>query len=291
MSSADVHIPVLLNEAIDALNLSPNKIYLDATFGGGGYSKAILENGCVVHAIDRDPDAKKRAEVLLKKYPKQFFFYQGLFSEIQKIFPQDVRFDGVVFDFGMSSYQLNEGERGFSFRIDGPLDMRMSFEKKLTAETVVNTFKERDLADIIYVYGEGKNSFKIANAIIKRRALSTIKTTKELAEIICSVVKNRKSIDPATKTFQALRIFINDELMEIKEGLNQVLPLVKEKGRIVTVAFHSLEDRIVKLWGKDCKKLKTLIKNVIMPSLHEIKNNPRSRSARMRIFEVLNGDV
>jgi 16S rRNA (cytosine1402-N4)-methyltransferase len=285
------HIPVLCKEMVEILNPSREKVYVDGTFGGGGYTRAILNKGAAkVIAFDRDEDAIKRAEVFKKEFGDRFEIIHSCFSEMDKYLkPQSI--DGIVFDFGISSYQVDEAHRGFSFRQNGPLDMRMGLGAKYTAAEVVNTFKERDIAEILYVYGEEPKSRQIAKAIITARAIKPFETTQELALLIRKIVPSQEGFDPATLTFQGLRIFINNELMEIEHALQLSSQLLPIGGRLVTVAFHALEDRLVKIHtrmtnhhGKGGCIYSPINRKAITPSLEEIRLNPRSRSAKLRGF-------
>ncbi len=308
------HIPVLLNEMITALNPRDSGVYLDATFGGGGYTKAILEAArCDVIALDRDPDAVHRGDWLRVKYPDRFQFLRGSFSDLPALWEQHhlPRLDGIVFDFGVSSFQIDQPDRGFSFRFDGPLDMRMSKEG-LSAADVVNTYAEKDLADIIYRYGEERRSRAIAKAIVLARKVKLFETTGELAVLVKSTIGGRPDAQhPATLTFQALRIFVNNELIEIESGLSFSEQYLNDDvqhagGRLVCVTFHSLEDHLVKSFlrertsrGKTSSRLlpheippapptfRDLYPKGIAPSDAEIQSNPRCRSARLRAAERL----
>ncbi len=262
------HTPVLLTEMLTALNPKSGEIYIDATFGGGGYTRAILSKGARVIAFDRDP--------FVKQFAQGVDLIQAPFSQMAHYVHEKV--DGVVFDFGVSSFQLDNPGRGFSFQSNGPLDMRMG-EGKVTAALVVNSYGEKDLADIIYTYGEEHKSRLIAKLIVQHRPF---RTTKELADLIAKHVKGKPRLHPATQTFQALRIYVNDELHEIQAGLESALSLLKPGGKIVTVSFHALEDRIVKQFFK-AHHLKTNKKHVMKPSKEELKLNPRARSARLRM--------
>jgi 16S rRNA (cytosine1402-N4)-methyltransferase len=263
MAYESEHIPVLLNEVIEYLKPQDGHAYVDATFGGGGYSRAILEHvaDSRVLAIDRDPAAFARAEAFVNRYGARFSFFLTNFARIAEVLAEH-DYSGIVFDFGVSSFQLEDGERGFSFQNDGPLDMRMDGADgasqiigqapRITASELVNTYAESDLASIIKVYGDEPFARKISNAIVRRRRERPINTTFELAEVVRSVVRHAGAIDPATKTFQALRIFINDELREIQTALDSIVKDVAARQlqqiSVITVAFHSLEDRIVKNW-------------------------------------------
>lgn len=284
------HIPVLSAEVIDILELNSDKIVVDATFGGGGYTKALLDAGvCKVIAFDRDLDAIRRAQVFQAEYGDRFEIHHACFSEMDK-FVASNSVDAVVFDFGVSSFQIDTADRGFSFRLDGPLDMRMGITKFSAAE-VVNTFSEKDLADIIYFYGDERKARVIAKSIIAQRLVKPFETTFELATLVRAIVKRHDGIDPSTLTFQALRIFVNDELKEIEKALQVSDSLLINGGCLVAVSFHSLEDRIVK---NHCSKAftddnadciyKKINSKIIIPSQEEVRNNPRSRSAKLRAY-------
>lgn len=291
-----MHIPVLLQEVLASLDPQSNLTYVDATFGGGGYTEAILHAApCSVVALDRDPEAEVRAQRFKATYPERFRFVLtpfGVLEEVLLSFPDfQAQWGGIAFDFGVSSFQLDEASRGFSFQKEGPLDMRMG-ASGLTAEEVVNTFSQQDLAEILRVYGEEPQAAKISRAITTRRKQTPLRTTLDLAEVVHSVVPRIGPLDPATKTFQAIRIFVNDELREIQKALDGVaalavrwkLPALK----VVTVAFHSLEDRIVKNWirtvSQQCPELKAspVSSHVLAPSEEELKANARSRSGKLR---------
>jgi len=282
-------------------NLKPNdgEVFVDATFGNGGYTEAILKNAdCRVIAIDRDPTVLNRVDELKSLYGERFEFRSGCFGNIADLITEKV--DGFVFDIGVSSMQLDQAERGFSFAKTAPLDMRMSCDG-ISAADIVNKTPEKELADIIYKYGEERKSRQIAAKIVAFRQNKPIETTTELANIIYSVVHHTpNAIDPATRTFQALRIAVNKELEELQNGLNAAIDLLKTKGRIVVVSFHSLEDRIVKNFFKDKSgnnanvsrylpqntltnnAILTNVSKAITASQNEIEVNPRSRSAKLR---------
>lgn len=293
------HFPVMLPQVLETLNPQDGGIYVDATFGNGGYTEAVLNAAnCKVIALDRDPNVLPRVKELQALYGGRLEFRAGCFGDFAELVSEQI--DGVVFDIGVSSMQLDQGERGFSFSKDAPLDMRMS-QSGQSAADIVNTLPESELADLIYQYGEERKSRQIAAKIAAARKLKKIQTTKELAEIIYSVIRRSpNSIDPATRTFQALRIAVNDELGELQKGLSGATARLKPQGRLVVVDFHSLEDRIVKTFFKnntgkarhvsryaakpqeqdnaifkECSK-------VILPSEEEVRNNSRSRSAKLR---------
>ena len=289
----------MLNEVLQNLSPSDGKVYVDATFGNGGYTQAILDTAdCKVIAIDRDPNVVERAQELKNEYDSRFEFCPGRFGDIGNLVPEPV--DGIVFDIGVSSMQLDNAERGFSYAKDAPLDMRMSCAGT-SAFDLINTLPEKELADIIYKYGEEKKSRQIAAKIVAARQKSPIKTTKELAEIIYSVIhKKPGQPDPATRTFQALRIAVNDELGELERGLNNGLSILKADGRMVVVTFHSLEDRIVKNFFNEKSGRKAHVSRylpeiadtteaefafcskAIIPTAEEIAQNSRAHSAKLR---------
>ncbi|MBN8827908.1 MAG: 16S rRNA (cytosine(1402)-N(4))-methyltransferase RsmH [Sphingobacteriia bacterium] len=298
MSSNAPHKPVMLNEVIEYLAPKPGKTIIDCTFGAGGYSRAILETGANVLAIDQDPNVEKFAKELQQK-SKNFNFVLGNFTELSYICKNEniTNVSGIVMDLGISSMQIDNPERGFSFMNDGPLDMRMSC-KGTSAEEIVNSWDEKDLANLIYNYGDERRSRQVASAIIRTRKLERINTTSKLANIVRSVVKrsHKNPIDPATRTFQALRIAVNDELNSLKEALEQAAEVISENGRIVIVSFHSLEDKIVKTYFRDISgygrpemktNFKILTRKPLIPSDEEIKSNVRSRSAKLRVIEKI----
>ena len=291
MCSKFKHHPVMVDEVLSYLDPDKSKIYVDCTFGQGGYCKKILESTeCNMIAIDRDKDAKKYAELLKKKYPKNFIFNINNFSRLDYVLKKNdiKKIDGLIFDLGISNTQLNNPARGFSFSNNGPLDMRMDVESlNLTAKKIINEFDQHNLSDIFYYYGEERNSKKIAKKIIEFRKKKKISTTFELVELIKKVNSYKKK-HPATRVFQALRIYINDELNELDITLKKSLLFLKKRGKIITVAFHSLEDKVIKnFFLRNKEFLKILTKKPIIPNETEIKINPRSRSARMRVAEIL----
>lgn len=306
------HTPVLLKEMLSQLSPQSDGIYVDATFGAGGYSKAILEYAdCKVYAIDRDETVTKFYDDLNVKYPNRIKLFIEKFSNIKSILnkssfiPAGIQkknnwsragmtsngVDGVVFDVGVSSMQLDNGDRGFSFLRDGPLNMSMDHSSHMNASTFVNVLREEEIANTIYNYGGERHSRRIARAIVNARP---IKTTFELADIVRSVVFRGKSkIDPATRTFQAIRIWVNDELGELEKGIKAASEILNENGKLIVVTFHSLEDRIVKTLFKDLcepgstKTFSLLNKKVIKASTEEINANPRARSAKLRAIQRL----
>ena len=298
MNATMRHIPVMLPEVLQALNPQNGEIYVDATFGNGGYSEAVLEKAdCKVIAIDRDPNVKMRANEMKNMYGERFDFRAGCFGNIDELVSEKI--NGIMFDVGVSSMQLDDAKRGFSFSKDAELDMRMSCSGT-SAKDIVNSYNEKELADLIYLYGEERKSRQIAQKIVEYRRHKSIETTKELAEIIYTVNHKRfGEIDPATRTFQALRIAVNNELQELEKGLADGAEKLLPNGRLVVVDFHSLEDRIVKNFMKENggKKIRVSkyapelseneslfksVSKVIMPGPAECAANPRARSAKMR---------
>ena len=292
------HIPVMLQEVLTALKPQKGEVYVDATFGNGGYTKAILENAdCKVIALDRDPTVKIRVNEFKNMYGDRFEFRAGQFGDFADLVPEKI--NGAVFDIGVSSMQLDEAERGFSFSKEGALDMRMS-QDGISAKDILNSYHEEALAHLIYQYGEERKSRQIAKRIVEYRQNKKIETTTELAEIIYSVIhKKFGEIDPATRTFQALRIAVNDELGELSRGLSGAANRLQKNGRLVVVDFHSLEDRIVKNFFKENggKRIRVSkyapelvqdehlfaeVSKVIMPTAEECGKNPRARSAKLR---------
>ena len=292
------HKPVMCEEVLSILNPSDGCVYLDGTLGAGGHSRKILESAdCSVIGIDKDPTAIELCRDLEKQYGNKFLSINGSFGNLsQHLNSIGInKIDGILLDLGTSSMQLGTPERGFSFQFDAPLDMRMT-QTGETAYDIINSLSEDSLADIIFYFGEERSSRKIAKAIINKRKIKKIKTTFDLNEIVLSVKKgNNKKIHPATKTFQALRIYINNELKDLYEALISIEKVLSEKGRLVVISFHSLEDRIVKNFIRensipirkyDPKNPDKIFvyenRKVIKPSEYEVKKNRRSRSAKLR---------
>ncbi|MBY0511601.1 MAG: 16S rRNA (cytosine(1402)-N(4))-methyltransferase RsmH, partial [Rhodospirillaceae bacterium] len=259
------HIPVLLAEVIGALAPKKNGVYLDGTFGAGGYTTALLEAApCVVWAIDRDPEALKRGDALMERFPGRLNLVQGRFGDMANLLAARglTGVDGVALDLGVSSMQIDDRTRGFSFLRDGPLDMRMEKSGRSAAD-VVNTLSEKELADIIFTYGEERHARRVARAIVEARRERPFSRTLRLADVIRAEVRRAQDgIDPATRTFQALRIYVNDELGELERGLLGAEKLLRPGGVLAVVSFHSLEDRIVKTF------LKARSGSAIRPSRH-----------------------
>ncbi|MEH2040638.1 16S rRNA (cytosine(1402)-N(4))-methyltransferase RsmH [Nostoc sp.] len=280
------HLPVLPQEVIVGLAVSPGGHYLDTTVGGGGHSRLILEAAADVRvtAIDQDKDALAAARKELAEFGDRIQFIHSNFADYE--FPPNT-FDGILADLGVSSYHLDKAERGFSFRQAANLDMRMDRGRSLTAADVINNWDEAELADIFFKYGEERLSRRIARRIVERRPLHT---TTELAEAIASSVPPKYRygrIHPATRVFQALRIVVNDELKSLETFLDKAPNALVPGGRIVIISFHSLEDRPVKHGLRNSPLLKVLTKKPIIAQEEEISQNPRSRSAKLRIAEKL----
>jgi len=300
------HISVLLNESIEGLNINPDGIYVDATAGGAGHSREIakhLDGGRLI-AIDRDPTAVEVAKGRLQEFNATVV--KSNYSEIDEVLKNlDIdKVDGVLLDLGVSSYQLDTGERGFSYHVDAPLDMRMS-QEGTSAYDIINNYSYEQLSQIIFEFGEEKFSRSIASRIVKQRENAPIKTTLELAEIIKESVpaKVRREKNPCKKTFQAIRIAVNNEFEHLSTGLDKAFSVLKPGGRLAVITFHSLEDRIVKQrfagWCKGCicppdfpqcicgkKPQGQLInKKPIEATQEELENNNRSRSAKLRVIE------
>lgn len=298
------HVPVLLREAIEALRPRAGGRYLDATFGAGGYSRALLDiPGLRVLALDRDPSAVRAGYDLVAQSQQRLTLVEARFSQLEEVARAQgfAPLDGAVFDIGVSSMQFDEAERGFSFRGEGPLDMRMEGRGPSAAD-IVNEADEETLADILYFYGEERAARRIARAIVHDRRLAPYENTKALADLISRVAPGRPGdIHPATKSFQALRIAVNDELGELLAGLAAAERVLAEGGRLAVVTFHSLEDRIVKQFlGERCGRGETGSRRLpgeaepppssfvcegrqpVAPTRAEIDANPRARSAKLR---------
>ncbi len=305
-----IHTPVMLPEVLQHLAPRPGDLLLDGTFGGGGYTAAILDAAaCTVWAIDRDPQAIARGAALAARHPGRLHLLEGRFGDMVALLAEHGigGLDGVVLDLGVSSFQIDDPARGFSFRQDGPLDMRMSAAGSSAAD-LVNTLAEAELADTLYQFGEERLSRRIARAIVAARAEALITTTLQLASIIRAVAPPEKSgMHPATRSFQALRIRVNDELGEIERALAAAAGLLAPGGRLVVVSFHSLEDRLVKrfmleaagrtpapsrhdpsvLLGRPAPRFALLTRGAQRPAEAEIRANPRARSARLRALARL----
>ncbi|MBD3247837.1 16S rRNA (cytosine(1402)-N(4))-methyltransferase RsmH [Candidatus Falkowbacteria bacterium] len=302
------HTPVMIQEAIDHLAIKRGGYYIDCTLGSGAYTEAISAKvGPEGKVVSFDLDEKAIENAKKKKLKNTIFIndnYRNIKKDVHEVLGKDILFDGIVFDLGLSSYQLDDDDRGFSFRSEGPLDMAFGPKSPRSTEEIVNKYSEKELKRIIAQYGEEKEAGKIARAIVKERAFEPITTASQLAQIIIKVkIQKSKKIHPATKTFQALRMETNDELPGLKKALSSAVDLLKDQGRLVLVSFHSLEDRIVKRFFKEkslkcvcppslpvcaCGKkqeLELITKKPIEPSEREIKDNPRARSAKLRVAQ------
>lgn len=313
MSGSFFHKPVMLNECIDGLNIKENGIYVDATLGAGGHSEQILKRlgkGGRLIAIDRDDDALNASKQRLSEYGGLFLPQKGNFRDVDLILGSlgIDGIDGILFDFGVSSPQLDHADRGFSFMSDAPLDMRMDRSQALTAYEIINRWDRSVLKKIFYEFGEERFSALIAAAIERERSRKPIETTQELAEIVSAAIPAKNRVNekhPEKRVFQAVRIAVNDELSAITEAIPKAVELLKPGGRIAAISFHSLEDRIVKnafaVFFKGCicppelpvcvcggkPKLKALSKKPVCASAEELAENPRSRSAKLRIAEKI----
>ena len=289
-----VHIPVLLKETLDLLAPENNGTYVDMTVGAGGHSASILEmlgkDGLLL-GLDRDKEILDLAKNALLKINDRFILKHAHFSEINKILEKlnITAVNGILFDVGVSSFQLSKASRGFSFRSEAPLDMRMNQESNLTAADIVNNYSEEELRDIFFKYGEEKYSRRIASNIVKHRKIMPIKSTRVLANLVANSYRHHNQrIHPATKVFQALRIVVNDELNELQKALENIIPYLKPQGKIIVISFHSLEDRIVKNFFRSQKEsLKILTKKPLTASPLEKDNNIRSRSAKLRCAQKI----
>lgn len=301
MNNTDVyHIPVLLNESIEGMNLKANGIYADMTFGGGGHSKEILRRmgeNCHLYSFDQDEDAEKNIVD-----DKRFTFVRSNFRYLRNFmrYYGVEQLDGILADLGVSSHHFDDSERGFSFRFDGKLDMRMNKRAGMTAADIVNTYDEEKLADVFYIYGELKNSRKLAATIAKARQQKQITTIGEFLDIIKPLFGREREKKELAKVFQALRIEVNHEMEALKEMLYEATDLLKPGGRLVVITYHSLEDRMVKnlikagniegkveqdFYGNVQSPFRAVNNKVIVPTDEEVNQNPRSRSAKLRIAE------
>lgn len=306
------HVSVLLQECLDGLNIKPDGIYVDGTLGGAGHSSQIVKRLTTGHliGIDRDPVALRAAGERLEPWKDRVTLAHSNFCEMADVLKKlgIPGVDGILLDLGVSSPQLDDGERGFSYMTDAPLDMRMNGEDALTAETVVNTWSQEELKRILYTYGEERYAPQIAGAICRRRQESPIHTTLELVDVIRSAMPPaalREKQHPAKRSFQAIRIAVNDELGSVERAMEAAIPLLNPGGRLAVITFHSLEDRIVKQAmveaSKGCTcppsfpvcvcgkkpKVKLITRKPVTASSEELEENPRSRSAKLRVCEKL----
>jgi 16S rRNA (cytosine1402-N4)-methyltransferase len=303
------HVPVMTREVVEALNVRPGGRYVDGTVGAGGHAEAIMQAaapGGQLLGIDKDPDALATARERLARFGDDVRLEQGDYADMDAICREAgfVPVHGVLLDLGLSSYQLADEERGFSFQVEAPLDMRFGEEQTLTAADIVNGYSETDLAGVIWRYGEEPGSRRVARAIVARRPLTT---TTELAQVVAGALggRGRRRIHPATRTFQALRIAVNDELGALETALGQAVEVLGQGGRLVVIAYHSLEDRTVKQFirreSRDCicppeqpactcdhrASLREVTRGAVRPTAEEIAENRRSRSGRLRAAEKL----
>ena len=305
MVSEVYHIPVLLEETIGGLNIKPDGTYVDLTFGGGGHSREILARlgkGGHLYSFDQDLDALKNAQPLEEQYGDRFTFVRSNFRFLRNwmMYYGVEQIDGILADLGVSSHHLDAGERGFSFRYDAKLDMRMNQTAKLKASDVLKNYTEEQLADIFYLYGELKNSRRLASVIVMARTAGELETTGQLAEMLKPCLGYDREKKDLARVFQALRIEVNGEMAALRQMLISAADLLSPGGRISVLTYHSLEDRMVKniiktgnvegkmetdLFGQSKAPLKAINRNVITASPEEIQANPRSRSAKLRIGE------
>jgi 16S rRNA (cytosine1402-N4)-methyltransferase len=287
-----MHVPVLLRESLEFLRVRPDGFYIDATLGGGGHAEAILKalHSGKLLAIDCDPDAVGEARRRLEPYKERLMVFEGNFANLDEAMQASgqPRADGILADLGLSSMQLEDASRGFSFSLPGPLDMRMDPHTRVTAGEIVNRTPERDLADLIFKLGEERYSRRIARALTKARP---IRTTTELAQVVTRAIPSRAGlckVHPATRTFMALRMAVNQELENLEAFLSKVPDALAPGGRAVFITFHSLEDRLVKhalrAW-RQAGKVEVLTRKVVRPGPEEVHSNPRSRSAKLRAAE------
>lgn len=300
MNYDSYHIPVMLYETVEGLGIHPDGVYVDLTFGGGGHSREIMrhlgEKGHL-YGFDQDLDAMKGA-----LDDPRFTFVRSNFRFLKNwmLYYGQEQVDGIVADLGVSSHHLDTADRGFSFRYDAPLDMRMNQKATLTAEAILQTYSEQQLADVLYLYGELKNSRQLAAALVKARAQKNLHTTGDLEQTLAPLMRGAREKKDLAKVFQALRIEVNGELRALREMLNAAAELLRPGGRLVVLTYHSLEDRMVKnmvrtgnvegkaetdLFGHVDAPLHAVTRSVVTPSAEELAQNPRSRSAKLRIAE------
>ena len=298
------HIPVLLNQSVEGLNIKPDGMYADLTFGGGGHAEEILKklSKGKLFAFDQDADVLERVEELKKKYPNKLVFFQANFEYFQNYlrYAEVEKIDGILADLGVSSHQFNDAERGFSFRFDGIPDMRMNQKALQSSSDILNTYDEDKLAYIFKTYGELKSAKKLASAIVKKRETEKIENIEQFNRLIDETIKTEKKNKIFAMIYQALRIETNNEIGVLKKMLSQTAEALNPGGRLVVLSYHSLEDRLVKnyikfndfegnaqkdIYGNSEKLFKEISKKVIIPDAEEIERNNRSRSAKLRIAE------
>ena len=302
MTNEVYHIPVLLKETVDGLDIKPNGIYVDLTFGGGGHSKEILSRlgkDGHLYSFDQDLDAQKNAIPLEETYGNRFTFVRSNFRFLKNWIQYYgvERVDGILADLGVSSHHLDDGDRGFSFRYEAKLDMRMNQTAKVKASDILKSYSEEQLADVFYLYGELKNSRKLASVIVKARAAKEMETTGQLAEVLKPCLAYDREKKDLARVFQALRIEVNGEMTALRQMLASAVEVLSPGGRLSILTYHSLEDRMVKniikagnvegkietdLFGQSKSPLKAINRNVITASPEEVQANPRSRSAKLR---------
>ncbi|NOZ34102.1 MAG: 16S rRNA (cytosine(1402)-N(4))-methyltransferase RsmH [Chlorobi bacterium] len=306
MPESEYHIPVLLHKSVDGLNIKPDGIYADLTFGGGGHAQEILKHlkKGKLFAFDQDEDVTKRANELYKEFPGKFFFFKANFEYFSNFlhYAGYKSIDGILADLGVSSHQFNDSERGFSFRFDGIPDMRMNRKAKKSSVDILNEYEEEELISIFRTYGEIKSAKKLSAAIIHKREIKKIETLKQLNSLIDEVIKTQKKNKIYAQIYQALRIETNNETYVLKKMLSQSVNCLNSGGRLVVLSYHSLEDRLVKnfikfhnfdglqkkdIYGNPEKYFKEINKKVIVPDEEEIEKNNRSRSAKLRIAEKI----
>ena len=302
--TGDYHIPVLLNQSVEGLNINPDGIYADLTFGGGGHAEEILKHLKTgkLFAFDQDADVLKNVKRLSEKYPENFIFFQANFEYFANFlhYAGFEKIDGILADLGVSSHQFNDAERGFSFRFEGIPDMRMNQKAQKSSADILNEYDEDKLIYIFRTYGELKSAKKLASAIIKKREIRKIENTEQFNQIIEDTIKTEKKNKIFAKIYQALRIETNSEIEVLKKMLAQTAEILKSGGRLVVLSYHSLEDRLVKnyikfndfdgnenkdIYGNSEKFFKEITKKVVVPDEKEIEKNNRSRSAKLRIAE------
>lgn len=309
-----MHIPVLKDEVLEALKIKEGGIYVDLTLGGGGHSRFLLDalkKGTFL-GFDQDLDAIKRGQFLKEGTEVKVHLIHANFVDFKTHLEalNIDKIDGVLMDLGVSSFQLDEAERGFSYRFDGPLDMRMDATQSLSANTIVNTYDEKTMKEILYLYGEERFAPQIVRAIIKQRNLKPIESTLELVDVIKSALPMKKLSlkgHPAKQTFQALRMAVNEEMKVLKNTLDTLIPFLNVKGRLVVISFHSLEDRLVKTAMKAASTIfhpaglvsmpdhvadfQVMTKKPVLPTVYETEINPRSKSAKMRVLERIKAEL
>jgi 16S rRNA (cytosine1402-N4)-methyltransferase len=304
----DYHKPVLFDEVIENIVSNKEGVYLDCTLGGAGHTQGILENtseGAVVVAIDQDDDAIEFAQKKLEKFGSRIKIFKDNFKNLDTVLYMAgyEKVSGILMDIGVSSYQLDDPERGFSYKYEAKLDMRMNKDAKVSAYEVINNFSEKEIADILYKYGEEPRARRIAKRIAEKRKEKNIETTTELAEIVIKAIGKSMKRHPAKRTFQAVRMYVNQELEVLEEALEKAVEHLEDKGRLLVITFHSLEDRIVKNKFRDFEKPckcpsdipicvcgkkslgKVITKKPIVAGELELKDNSRAHSAKLRVFE------